>query len=191
MYGAAYSMGPSGAGGDLNARKQALIQKLSGQNKGAGGAARLSGGVPFGALPRLGFNPNARSVFGRQEQFNFSGGPPGFDQATGTPGQGPTQAPQQLTELGGVGPAAGEGSGSPGTPQGADGAPQQYQAQGGGSSYDPQGDSSPWHLLDGGGQAQQPAPAFGGLGPSPGSLEDWIQQNPWFVQQFTGGGGVL
>ena len=123
--------------GGLAERKRALIRKLSGQNNGAGGAARLSAGTPFGALPRLGYNPSARSVFGRPERFNYGGAPEGLQGAIGavsgtnaSPSQGqadggynwatrsfnpPSQSAAPTT---GVGPSAGAGSGSPGLPQG-------------------------------------------------------------------------
>lgn len=104
-------------GNSLNDRKQALIKKLTGTgNNGAGGAASLSNGVPFGALPRLGFSPNARSVFGRNENFNFSGSAPGFEQEVGQV-SGPNGQPTEqgnpnagLASLNGVGPSANTGS---------------------------------------------------------------------------------
>lgn len=198
--------GGGGAVGGLNERKQALIKKLSGQNKGQGGAARLSGGVPFGAMPRLGHNPNARSVFQQGgEQFNFAGGPPGFEaaaQATqGAFGAPPQQQPNNAP-IGGVGPAAGSGSGSPGLPQG------------GGSSYGSEGGTT--HLLEAGNPLNGPGNingaisdwannpqgqtgaipiavqnAFNGEGAMSSGVAAWLQQNPWFMDQLgmSGGGG--
>ena len=67
--------------GGLMDRKQALIKSLKSSRGGGAGAARLSGSTPFGAIPRLGFRPDARSVFNRTENFNFSNSPQGQQEA--------------------------------------------------------------------------------------------------------------
>lgn len=183
---AAYSMGPQ----DLNDRKQALIKKLSGQSMGGGGgASRLSNGMPFGALPRLGFSPNVRSVFGRpNEQFNFSGQAPGIGQAlsrlTGPSGQ----AAQGDQPTGGVGPASG-GGGSPGLPQQP------------GTQYSTGDSGGTQHLLEGaglgasaqGGQLPGNVQQFLEGGALSGGVAEWLKQNPWALGALGGssGGPVL
>ena len=115
--------------GGTEGRKQALIKALrSSRGGGAGGAARLSQSTPFGAIPRLGFRPDARSVFNRNENFNFSNSPQGQQDAFGAvsaPGlaqQGPPGQQMQMAGLDGFGPASGAGGGG-GVPQNTPPAP--------------------------------------------------------------------
>lgn len=197
---AAYSMGP------LADRKRALIKKLSGQNNGAGGAARLSAGTPFGALPRLGFSPNARSVFGRNENFNFEGAPQGFQSAV------PNVSAPGLASMQGIGPSAGVGSGSPGLPQGM-----QSQTAPSANPFGMGNDASggTGHVLgisvgsDGITRNADTGSIYNEANPVPMAVRQamesgamstgvnaWLKQNPWFLSQldFAGGGrggGVL
>jgi len=205
----AYLMGP------LADRKRALIKKLSGQNNGAGGASRLSAGVPFGALPRLGFSPNARSVFNRNENFNFRGAPEGFQQAVpnvsapggadggynwgtrsfGPPSQGAAPA---IAPTAGVGPSAGLGSGSPGLPQGVstftDGGMGQGYPGISSSGFSGGNDGGSRHLLGVPAPAPPHVPFYVQRAMETGDMSSgvnaWLKQNPWFLDQLGSTGGV-
>lgn len=155
-------------GNSLNDRKQALIKKLSGGGRMAGGGA---GGVPFGALPKLGFNPQARSAFGKNERFNFSGSAPGFQgdvsQYSGPDFKSPPEdnPNQGLTALNGLGPAAGSGSGGIGRPPGD--IAQQYSGGGGALSG--------WQNVPGAAEQQSIAQQYSGGG---GGLSGWQPSAP-------------
>jgi len=197
--------------GGTEGRKQALIKALrSSRGGGAGGAARLSQSTPFGAIPRLGFRPDARSVFNRNENFNFSNSPQGQQDAFGAvsaPGlaqQGPPGQQMQMAGLDGFGPASGAGGGG-GVPQNA---PQSISSQSfsggqeGGSTQhllgfpgaDPNRPGSPINGFlasptSGGSIPGNVSAAINGDGPMSQGVVAWLQANPGFLEQIMGGGG--
>jgi hypothetical protein len=187
--------------GGTNERKQALIKALRSGRGGAGGAARLNQATPFGAIPRLGFRPDARSVFNRAENFNFGNSPQGQQDAfsslsgAGLPPSmpGPPQQQQEaMAPTGGFGPASGEGGGG-GVPQNVQQTPQAApSSQGFSGGNDMQ---STQHLLEQGGQA----PPSGAVplrvqealntGTLSSGVQAWLAANPWYMDQLMGGGG--
>jgi hypothetical protein len=157
-------------GGSLGSRKSALIKKLASQGGRGQGGTRAGGGMPFGSLPRLGFNPTMRSAMGRPETFNHGNAPQGLQQAlAAVSGPGNAAPPVEHAPTGGLGPASGSNVG-PGNPA--------AHLDNSGNASHPQAQTGtvPPYMQE-----------FLNGGAAGGNITAWLQANPWFMQQYTGG----